>query len=180
MPPSDGDKRKLAETKPRQRVHRRPNGKLTVERVIEALRVSAGIRAIAAEKLQVHRSAITRFIQNNPEIEDVEAEIVEELADVAEAKLLEGIKRGDFPNVKFYLENKARNRGYGRNLELTGAKGQAIAVTAQPAMDYSKLTVAELRQLEAIMAKAAPTPLALEGGGATDVGGAPHDRSDGD
>ncbi len=142
-----------------QRVHRRPNGTLTVARVIEALRASAGIRAAAAEKLLVDRSTVTKFIQAHPEIEVVEDQIVEELADLAESKLLGNIREGEFPSIKFYLESKARDRGYGRSVEMTGAKGAPITIAAAPAMDYDKLSVTELRQLEAIMDKAAlPAP----------------------
>lgn len=128
---------------PKQRVHRRPNGTLTVARVIAALNASAGIRATAAEKLLVHRSAVTKFIQAHPEIALVEAEIIEDLADMTESKLHEGIRRGEFPFIKLFLESKARNRGYGRNVAITGANGGPVEIR-----DLSNLTDEQLEALE--------------------------------
>ena len=111
---------------------------------------------LAADKLRVDRSTVCRFIKAHPEVAEALGEITEELADLAEAKLLDGIRNGEFPNIKFFLEHKARDRGYGRNLELSGPGGKPIGIAAQPALDYSKLSTEELRQLEAIMSKAAP------------------------
>lgn len=137
---------------------RRPYGSLTVALVNEALRAAAGIRAGAAEMLRVDRSTVTKFIQAHPEIEQTEADIVEELADLAEGKLLQGIKEGQFPNIKFFLENKARHRGYGRSIELTGKDGGAIRTQAEN-IDLKKLSTKQLREFEALLAAAA-----VEGG----------------
>jgi hypothetical protein len=129
----------------KKRVHRRPRRPhgLTVKQVVNALRNCGGIRAHAAAALLVDRSAITRFIQLHPEVVEVEREIVEELADTAESQLLAGINRGEFPFIKLFLESKARDRGYGRNVALTGPNGGPIEIR-----DLSNLTDEQLEALE--------------------------------
>ena len=93
---------------------RRPKGRLTVKIVEEALRNSAGIQSIAAEKLGVTRSTICRFVAKHDRIRLLIEEITDEMNDVAEAQLSLAIKRGDPWAVKYWLENRGQSRGYGR------------------------------------------------------------------
>ena len=90
--------------------------------------------------------------------------LTEELVDLAEAKLLEGIRAGEHPSITLYLEAKGRDRGYGRKVEVSGTPGgEPIAVSAVSAIDYSKLSLEELDQLEAIMSKALAPALLTNG-----------------
>lgn len=142
--------------KPKQRIFRRGNNVLTVEIVVKALRATGGVRAHAAEALGVDRSAITNFISRHPEVLPVLDEIEEELNDVAESGLMTAIRSGDVTAIKFRLDRKARNRGYGRNLEVTGPNQGPVQVQHQ--FDLSKLSAAQLRTLETILAAATIEP----------------------
>ena len=138
---------------PKKRIHRRRPG-LTVDDVVSALRANAGIRAYAAEALKVDRSAITHFIQKHPEVLPELEAIEEEINDIAENALITQIKSGDTSAIKFRLERKAQNRGYGRNLQVSGPNQGPIAV--KHSFDLSKLEAAKLRDLEALLAEAIP------------------------
>lgn len=54
---------------------------------------------------------------------------VEEVADLAESKVIEAIKQGDGQMVRYYLSTKARHRGYGeqQTIDLTSG-GQPIGI----------------------------------------------------
>lgn len=144
--------------KPKQRNLRRKKGSLTVDIVVKALRANAGIRAHAAEALGVDRSAITNFIHRHPEVETVLDQIEEELNDVAESGLMTAIRQGDVPAIKFRLERKARNRGYGRNLEMTGPNQGPIQMQHEHRFDLSRLSADQLRALETILSVAMVEP----------------------
>lgn len=134
------------------RVFRRPRGKLTVAQVMEALRNSGGIQAQAADLLKVNRSTICTFIKRHPDMQAELDEIIESIVDVAEANLITGMRRGEFPCIKLYLEAKGRGRGYGRNVVLSGPNGGAITVKSEK-HDLSNLTLDELKNLEAMLVK---------------------------
>ena len=127
----------------KQRKFRRPQASLTVKAVLKALRDHAGIRSHAAEALKVSKSAITRFIQRHPELEDALQEIEDDMNDTAESGLFKAIQGGDLRAITFRLERKAKNRGYGRGMEVTGKGGGPIEYR-----DLSHLTDEQLNTLE--------------------------------
>lgn len=100
---------------------------LRLKEVEAALRASAGIRSIAARKLGVNPSSITRFVQRHPQLEVVEQEVVAEITDLAVAKLIEQIKNGDFQAIKYYLDNKGQAHGFGmRKLAFGDGDGTVV------------------------------------------------------
>lgn len=85
---------------------------LTIKRVEAALRASSGIKALAADVLEVPRSQIVRFCEKHPRLEAVIAEEAEAVTDLAEAKLIEKIRAGDASAIRYYLDNRGGARGY--------------------------------------------------------------------
>lgn len=125
------------------RKHKRPPG-LTVAQVEEALRLSGGIRAYAAQRLSVNRSTITRFMAKHPELVEVEQEIVDTLLDRAEAKLFKKIDQECESSIHFFLRERGKERGYGRrHYEHSGVGGGPIQYR-----DVSDLTDEQLHILE--------------------------------
>lgn len=94
--------------KPRRR-------KLSEKAVRDALIKAGGNAAEAARALGTARSSVWHYIETRPEIRQVVNEQREELADYAEAGLLEAVQRGDAWAIKFALTQTAegRRRGYG-------------------------------------------------------------------
>jgi predicted transcriptional regulator len=78
----------------------------------KAMEGSAGILANIARKLNVSRSAVTQFVQNNPDIQEMLKEEEESINDLAEAKLIQKLNEADIHAIKFRLTTKAKNRGY--------------------------------------------------------------------
>jgi hypothetical protein len=136
-------------------VFRRAPGGLTVAIVIAALQKAGGIQAYAAEDLKVDRSTICRFKNDHPEVAEALAEINEGLNDTAESQLAQAIRNGDVGAIKFRLERQARDRGWGRTLEVSGPNGGPIETVALTP-DLSKLSVTELEQMLALTNKCAP------------------------
>ncbi|WP_205602463.1 helix-turn-helix domain-containing protein [Chelativorans alearense] len=120
--------------------------RLTVRRAEEALRAAGGIKTIAARMLKCHRATLYRFLQRHPTLAQIANEIDEEIKDLAETKLIQAIRDGDMPTVRWYLETKAKDRGYTRRVENTGPDGGPIE-TKRVAPDLSDLTEEELEIL---------------------------------
>jgi hypothetical protein len=94
-------------------LQRAPN-RLTLRQVETALRASAGIQSLAAQKLKVSPPTLCRFIQRHPKLDAVIDEIVNEVCDIAVVKLMEKIKQGDVTAIRYYLDNKGQSHGFGQ------------------------------------------------------------------
>lgn len=120
-----------------------------VPRVIEHLRASGGIKTVAAQRLNISRRTLYRFLDAHPEIEEELTEIVNEIGDVVEAQIIKAINAGDMQTVRWYAELKLKDRGYVRRVENVGKNGGPMEVVEKT--DLSEYTDEEV----AIMAAAA-------------------------
>lgn len=125
---------------------RRP--KLTIATAKEAIEQAGGIRTIAAQKLNVHRSTLHSFLNRHPALQAFADEVEEVLKDIAEAKVIQAIRAGDMQTVRWYLELKGKDRGYVRRVESTGPGGGPVEV--QPKHDLSGYSDEEIEQMLAI------------------------------
>ena len=100
--------------------------RLTIAAVEQALRASAGFMTVTAARLGVSRATLYRFFDKHPSLREIAEDVAEELCDLAETKLIQLIREGDGPSIRFYLETKGKNRGYTRRVENTGTDGGAI------------------------------------------------------
>lgn len=132
-----------------------PRRRLTIERVKLALEQAGGIRAAAARMLGCSRTTLYAFLNRHPGLQEFLAGVDEEVKDLAEAKLIELIRDGDSSAIRFFLERKARDRGYAHRVESTGPNGGAIEVQAEVKLDLSALSEDELQQMIAIQDKLA-------------------------
>jgi hypothetical protein len=110
--------------------------KLTRTKVILAIDGCYGVLNNIARKCEVHRSAITQFLQkeeNKDILPMIEAE-KERLIDVAENAMAVKLAKGDFKATKFLLQTKGRHRGYvtKQEIEQTGVIGVKGYVTVSP------------------------------------------------
>ena len=104
------------------------NKGLTAEQVIEALKKANGNMALAARSLGVDRTLITYYCREYPTVKAAHDEAAAYVSDIAEGHLVSAVMKGNLDQVRYWLENKARDRGYGRNhsLEITGKDGGPI------------------------------------------------------
>lgn len=116
--------------------------RLTVAKVKEALQQSGGIKTVAAHMLKCHRATLYRFLAAHPSVAEFLEDIDEELKDLAEGKMLQLIRAGDPQTIRWYLEMKAKDRGYARRVENTGPNGGPIEVAQK--LDLSSLSDEDL------------------------------------
>lgn len=105
------------------------NKGLTTEQVIAALKDAHGNMSLAARKLKVDRKAIAYYVNTYPTVKAAHDEAAAVVTDYAEGHLVSGVVKGEWEKVRYWLENKARERGYGRAPEgnpLDGIDTQAI------------------------------------------------------
>lgn len=106
------------------------------ERVKQALDDAKGVVQVAAAALLVHRSTLHGFIRDREDVQKWLHEVREASIDRAEGKMWEAIEKGDGQMVRFYLETQARDRGYGRRSELTGAGGGPVQIIGSTAAAF--------------------------------------------
>ena len=100
--------------------------KLTLSKVESALMQGNGVISDAARLCGVTRKAIYDFIQKHPELEQTRVEAIEVLKDDAENVVFNAIREGDLKTVRWWLERKAKERGYTTRIETTGPDGSPI------------------------------------------------------
>ena len=87
---------------------------LTAEQVIEALRDTNGNMSLAARRLKVTRAAIAYYVREYPTVRAAHDEAAAYVSDIAEGHLVSAVIKGNLEQARYWLENKARDRGYGR------------------------------------------------------------------
>jgi hypothetical protein len=87
---------------------------LTAEDYIGALRETNGNISLAARRLKVERRAVQYAIQAHPTVKAAHDEAAAHISDIAEGHLVNAVLKGNLDQVRYWLENKARDRGYGR------------------------------------------------------------------
>lgn len=92
---------------------RGPKG-MTLERVIDALKKANGNMSLAARSLQLDRSTIKHYVDTYPAAKEAHDEAAAHISDIAEGHLVSAVIKGNLDQVRYWLENKARDRGYGR------------------------------------------------------------------
>lgn len=90
------------------------NKGLTTEQVIAALRKTNGNMSLAARDLKVTRQAIKHYVDTYSTVRQAHDEAAAHISDIAEGHLVNAVLKGNLDQVRYWLENKARDRGYGR------------------------------------------------------------------
>lgn len=129
---------------------RRRFSSISDETYIKAIYEAKGIKSVVANLLGVNISGVYTRINNSPELQEAVRLASEGFKDVAETKLFELVEAGDFQAIKFYLSTRARDRGYGNKVEISGTTDVNYNWNLQV------LGVEELLALEALARKALP------------------------
>lgn len=110
----------------------KPKG-LTAEQVIAALRETHGNMSLAGKRLGVTRQAVAKWCADHPTVKQAHDEAASYVTDIAEGHLVNGVIKGDWDRVRYWLENKGRERGYGRAPQTNPLDGltpeQVLAMT---------------------------------------------------
>jgi hypothetical protein len=98
--------------------------KFTIEQIKQTLINSNGFVSIASKKLNCDPKTVYNYINNYTEIKEALEDIRNANLDFCENMLMNHIKEGDKPLLKFYLQTQGKHRGYierveNHNLEVT-------------------------------------------------------------
>ena len=93
---------------------------------IAAYEASLGSVTMAAKKVGIDRTTYYNWCNTDHDFKAACEEAIEMQKDFAESQLLKLIRDGDASSIKFYLQTKGRDRGYGDKIEVTGADGKDL------------------------------------------------------
>ena len=100
--------------------------RLTEAQAIEAIEAAQGFISVAAEKMNITRSALYLRISKSPKLKQVIEDINEKSLDLSESKLRKLINEENLTAIIFHLKCKGKQRGYVERHELTGAEDVKI------------------------------------------------------
>lgn len=121
-----------------------PAKRITAEQVIDALKKTNGNISLSARQLGVERQAVQYYVQNYPTVKAAHDEAAAYVSDIGEGHLVKAVINGNLEQVRYWLENKARDRGYGRAPQTNGLD---LNITAEQLADYTD------EQLDHLIAK---------------------------
>jgi hypothetical protein len=100
----------------------------TAEQFINAIPGTGGIISAIARKAECDWHTAKKYCTEYATVKRVYDAEKEGVLDLAEAKLIEAIKDGDLPAIKFYLTTQGKDRGYTERhqMEHTGKDGGEI------------------------------------------------------
>lgn len=85
-----------------------------------------GMFSIAAQRLGVSPSTVTRRVQKSERLQAAAREANDRQLDLAESALLKAVEAGESWAICFYLKCKGKGRGYVERQELTGKNGGPV------------------------------------------------------
>lgn len=120
---------------------------IELDQVIATLHETNGNISLTARKLKVDRKAIQYYINTYATAKAAHDEAAAHVTDIAEGHLVNAVMKGQWDQVRYWLENKARDRGYGQSY--TNA---TLNVTPE---QIAGMTDEQLEQLSTQLAKLA-------------------------
>ena len=100
--------------------------KFTEEQVIEALKETKGLQALAAYKLGCNVSTIWRYSERFESVKEELKHQHESLLDMAEGKLYQAIQNGEAWAICFFLKTRGKKRHYSERLQITDGEGNPV------------------------------------------------------
>ena len=102
----------------------------TAAQFIKAIPGSGGIVSTIAARVGCDWHTARKYIDDFPTVGQVYRDETEKVKDRAESVLIASINDGNTQDAKWYLSKKAKERGYGDALALTGEGGGPIVTKA--------------------------------------------------
>jgi hypothetical protein len=123
---------------------------LTNAEIIEAITKCRGLLYLASNVLSVNYQTLAERVNNDPELQDAVKDQRGKTLDMAEAKLMQAVDKGEQWAITMLLRTLGRERGFVERQEVSNvttvrlqiveeivdSNQKQIAVTVNPAMDY--------------------------------------------
>jgi hypothetical protein len=96
---------------------------------LKHLETSLGIISDACNAMGISRTIVYRWRNEDGEFNDAILEVQEQFAvDHVESKLVKKINEGDAGCIMFYLNNRAKHRGYNRNTQTESSNQHTVTI----------------------------------------------------
>lgn len=95
--------------------------RITNDKIIDALKKSSGLVTVAAKRMSCSPQTIYSRIKAFPALQVVIDENRNELVDLAEQKLKQLVKKGEFQAISLVLKTLGKHRGYIERTEIDAA-----------------------------------------------------------
>lgn len=87
---------------------------LTERMMLRAIKDSHGILSIIARRCRASPTTVKKSLELYPIVKQAYLDECDRILDIAEDKVLASIMNNDITTAKWYLTNKGKERGYGR------------------------------------------------------------------
>ena len=87
--------------------------KVSEARLRATLKKHDGMQALTAKALGITRQTVHDRIQRNPALQQFIADLSVQIVDTAESQTAKKVRKGYWPAVRYVLDNKGQDRGYG-------------------------------------------------------------------
>lgn len=101
----------------------------TEAQILEALIAAGGIQSHAAKILKCSTGKISGYVTKSKKLQKHLKQIREEILDIAETALIKALKAEEAWAIKYYLNCKGKERGYGIQAIITGKDGGPLDCT---------------------------------------------------
>jgi hypothetical protein len=108
---------------------------VTPGEVLAHIPESFGLLQPITKALQCTRSAVQKVLDENPEIAEKFADAEEDAKDTVIKMMIKDAKAGDAKARELFLKSRARDRGYGDKLEISGDKDKPLVFLHAAARD---------------------------------------------
>lgn len=134
------------------------NRNIRREDVVAALERTHGNVTAASRLLGCTRANVFYYIKEYDDVRLAYELATDVISDIAEGHLIKAVVQGDMKAVQYWLNNKARHRGYGRT---DGSTATTVTVNNEGAATNTTITVRAIDFVEAL-APLAPLPAPTE------------------
>lgn len=102
--------------------------KFPKKKVIDAIKGSGGNKMLISKRIGCSRDTLDAYLAESPDIRQAFDTEIEELGDVVEAKIIQGIQEGNVALTIFYAKTKLKNRGYVERQEIDSTRPLIISI----------------------------------------------------
>lgn len=96
--------------------------KFSREKVLKAIKDSGGNKLLISKRVGCNRDTLSQYLAADPELKRAYDEEVENIGDIVESKIIQGIQEGNVALTIFYAKTKLKNRGYVERQEIESSQ----------------------------------------------------------
>lgn len=80
--------------------------------MLNAIKNSAGNKLLISKRVGCNRETLNKYLEAYPDLKKAYDDEIEELGDLVESKIVQGIQEGNTTLAIFYAKTKLKHRGY--------------------------------------------------------------------